>query len=311
MNAALAIFAFNRPASLARLLENLSDCPEFAEAMVTIFIDGPRSSGEAKVVAETLRVAREAATPNWRIVAAEENRGLRLSIFDGVSDVCARYGHAIVLEDDLVLAPAALTYFLEGLARYAEEPRVWSICGYTYQHPKLTLENRAFSLPFAHPWGWATWKRAWDDFEFDQPAIPEAALRARSFRRFFDVDGLSGASDLLGLAQKGMVDSWFIRWHQKIFSEGGVSIFPSRRYVTNVGVGKGGTHASALNPYKLLLGTDRPTNSTVGQWPNVVEVDFVALDLMRQSWDARVQIALAKLGMVKRLMKRVFRRQSK
>ncbi|QYC09816.1 glycosyltransferase [Brevundimonas nasdae] len=303
MKPALAIFAFNRPASLARLLDSLSACPEFAEADVTVFVDAPRSVAESEAVTETLRVAHQAATANWRIVAAPENRGLRRSIYAGVSDVCARHGHAIVLEDDLVLAPSALTYFLKGLARYADEPRVWSICGYTYQHPQLMLQNRSICIPFAHPWGWATWKRAWDRFEFDQPTVPAATLRSRSFRHFFDVDGLSSASDLLDLAQKGLVDSWFIRWHQKIFSEGGVSVFPTRRYVTNIGVGKGGTHASALNPYKLLLGTDVPTNAEVGDWPATVEIDFAALDLMRQSWDARVQVVLARLGMVKRLVK--------
>ncbi|MFN7127456.1 MAG: hypothetical protein ACK4OJ_00185 [Brevundimonas sp.] len=310
MKAALAIFAFNRPASLSRLLDSLSACPEFTQADVTIFVDGPRSPAEAEIVAETLRIAREAATPNWRIVAAEANRGLRRSIFAGVSDVCARHGHAIVLEDDLVLAPTALTYFLDGIARYVDEPRVWSICGYSYQHPELMRQNRSFFVPFAHPWGWATWKRAWDLFDFDQPVIPEATLRSRSFRRFFDINGLSSASELLDLAQRGLVDSWFIRWHQKIFADGGVSIFPTRRYVTNIGVGKGGTHASALNPYKLLLGTSLPTNPSVGDWPPAVEIDFAAIDFMCRSRDARVQVFLARLGMIKRLIKQTLRGRS-
>ena len=61
MKPAIAIFAFNRPASLARLLRSLSACPEFPTSAVTVFIDGPRSPAEAEVVAETVRIAREAA----------------------------------------------------------------------------------------------------------------------------------------------------------------------------------------------------------------------------------------------------------
>ncbi|WP_421729113.1 hypothetical protein [Brevundimonas sp.] len=304
MKPALAIFAFTRPDSLSRLLNSLSACPEFGYAAVTIFIDGPRSPAEAEVVGRTIRVAREAARDDWRIVIAETNRGLRRSIHAGVSDVCERFGHAIVLEDDLILSPAALTYFTQALERYADTPRVWSVCGYTYQHPDLGADNRSFFLPFAHPWGWATWQRTWSQFEYDQPAVPAATLESPSFRRFFDVNGLSNASDLLDLAQQGLVDSWFIRWHQKIFSQGGVSLFPSRAYVVNAGVGKGGTHASRLNPYKLLLGTQVPDNDAVGAWPDRIETDFVALDLMRRGRDATVQRVLARLGHIKRLLKR-------
>lgn len=304
MKPALAIFAFTRPASLSRLLDSLSACPEFGSAAVNIFIDGPRSAAEAETVAQTIAVARQAARADWRIVVAETNRGLRRSIHAGVSDVCERFGHAIVLEDDLILSPAALTYFSEALVRYADDARVWSICGYTYKHPDLTRDNRAFFLPFAHPWGWATWQRAWRQFEFEQPSLPAETLNSASFRRFFDVNGLSNASDLLDLAQQGLVDSWFIRWHQKIFSQGGVSLFPSRPYVVNAGVGKGGTHASRLNPYKLLLGTQVPDNDTVGRWPDRVEIDFPALDLMRRGRDATVQRVLARLGHIKRLLKR-------
>lgn len=303
MKPAIAIFAFNRPASLERLLHSLAACPEFPDAQVTVFIDGPRSPSEAAVVSETIRIAREAATPNWRIVPAEANRGLRRSIHSGVAEVCALHGHAIVLEDDLVVAPAALTYFLEGLQRYEHEPRVWSICGYNYEHPKLSVDHRAFFLPFAHPWGWATWKRAWDKFTLDQPRLSRAQLLSPSFRQFFNVAGLIRAVDLIDLSQKGLVDSWFIRWHQKIFAEGGLSVFPSRRYVANLGVGKGGTHASAMNPYSLLVRSTAPDLKSVGDWPSSIEIDFLALDAMACSRDAAVQRVLARLGRIKREVK--------
>lgn len=303
MTPAIAIFAFNRPDSLRRLLDSLSACPEFAGAVVTIFIDGPRHEAEAALVARTREVAETATPTALRIVASPENRGLKRSIYSGVSDVCARSGHAIVLEDDLVVSPAALTYFIEGLSRYADEPRVWSICGYTYESQKLTDSNRALFLPFAHPWGWATWSRAWAQFDIDSPSVSAEMLASRSFRSRFDVNGLSAASDLLDLARIGLIDSWFVRWYEKIFRAGGLSLFPTRRYVTNLGVGSGGTHASGLNPYRYMLGTEPPGNCDLPEWPSDVGIDFVGLDAMVTSRDARVQILLAKLGKLKRLFK--------
>ncbi|MGR4862530.1 hypothetical protein [Caulobacter sp. LARHSG274] len=304
MTPAIAIFAYNRPESLRRLLGSLERCSGFSDARVTIFIDGPRAERDVAAVSQTKAVAESVARDHWEIRASTANKGLRRSIYDGVSDVCSRHGHATILEDDLVLSTGALNYFGEALRRYRDEDRVRSVCGYTYEHPKLGQDNRAFFLPFAHPWGWATWDRAWAQYAYDQPTLPEELIGSDSFRRFFNVNGLMDAADLLDLGQRGKVDSWFIRWHQSIFFSGGLSLFPSRRYVANMGVGRGGTHASRLNPYRLLLGAEPPENDQQPAWPARIEPDFLAMDLMRDSRDARAQRLIAKLGRYKRLMKR-------
>lgn len=305
MKPAIAIFAFNRPASLARLLRSLSACPEFPDAAVTVFIDGPRSPVEAEVVAETVRIAREAATADWRIVAAETNKGLRRSIHDGVSDVCARHGHAIVLEDDLVVAPAALTYFIEGLRRYEHEPRVWSICGYSYADRRLSQENRAIFLPFAHPWGWATWRRAWEQNPYEPVPVTKDVLSSPSFRQAFDLNGLWPATATLDFAQRGLLNSWYMRWRLTIFREGGLSLFPTRKYVDNLGVGVGGTHASRWNPHGFLVRPSQPTNPHAPLWPSEVAVDYEAIDRMKWSRAAVAERWIARLGRIKRRLLRV------
>lgn len=298
---AIAIFAFNRPESLERIIFSLYECPEIDGTSVNIFIDGPRNELEREQVAQTAKVASASRFRNVRIVQSSSNKGLRRSIYDGVSQICEEFGRVIVLEDDLVLSPYALEYFIGGLDRFEKNDRVWSICGYTYEHPRLSKTNRAFFLPFAHPWGWATWARAWRRFEFDQPLVSSQVLGTAEFRRFFDVGGLSRATDLLDLAQRGKVDSWFIRWHWKIFREGGVSLFPSRRFVVNRGVSEGGTHAGTLNPYRLLAGSPDPSGEMPISWPDEITPDFEALSLMRRSRDASVQRFIAWAGRIKRL----------
>jgi hypothetical protein len=44
-------------------------------------------------------------------------------------------------------------------------------------------------LPYAHPWGWATWDRAWQQFQSDaQPT--QTNLSAKHFQRAFDHNGV-------------------------------------------------------------------------------------------------------------------------
>lgn len=62
---------------------------------------------------------------------ALQNKGLGNSVIKGVTEVINRYGKAIVLEDDLILAPNFLFFMNQGLDKYKEETSVFSICGYS------------------------------------------------------------------------------------------------------------------------------------------------------------------------------------
>ena len=296
----LAIFAYNRPESLKRLLGSLRDCDGFNEAQVTIFIDGPRSPADQDAVAATRQVAESLVQPHWVIKADTVNKGLRRSISQGVTDVCDRFGRAIVLEDDLVLSPVALRYFQAGLDRYENDPRVWSVCGYMYESPGLARRNANFFLPMGHPWGWATWQRAWT--QFDAMTNPIAPVGSPTFRKHFDVFGLRDFSNMLAMAIDGKIDSWFIRWHYRIFQSGGVSLFPPVSHVHNGGL-TNGTHGSKLNPYEMLGPKPSPLPKAVAGMPEVASVDYAAIDTITASWDARLQKGISAAGRMKRRMR--------
>src|SRR5689334_7464170 len=106
--APIAVFAYNRPAHIARALRALARCPELAASPVTIYCDGPKSpDGRAKTEA-TRKTVREVAPPHAKIVERDENLGLARSIRTGVGELCAEHGRAIVLEDDLEVSATFL-----------------------------------------------------------------------------------------------------------------------------------------------------------------------------------------------------------
>jgi hypothetical protein len=298
--APLAIFAYNRKDNLERMFASLQACEGFANSPIFIFVDGPKTLADAPKVEAVREYAKALRVPNLELVIRDTNIGLKESIYSGVSHVCQKYGRVIVLEDDLVLSPVTLTYFNAALEKYADAPRVWSISGYQYNVPILKNTSRALVLPFAHPWGWATWARAWSKFNL-AAKVDERDLSSPSFACAFDVFGIADFRNMLVLALQGLVNSWFIRWYYTIFSAGGVSIFPPHSYVTNTGIRGGGTHASRLNPYRFLT---RPseTSATLCTFPDELKVDFWAIDEIRRSWDARVQNFIIRLGRVKRML---------
>ena len=96
---------------------------------------------------------------------SDENLGLDPSVIAGVSDTLDKFGRAIVVEDDLELNSAFLTYMNHALDHYAYDERVFQISGYMFDVPELSATHSALFLPFTVSWGWATWKRAWDQFD--------------------------------------------------------------------------------------------------------------------------------------------------
>jgi hypothetical protein len=302
-NLPIAIFAYNRPDNLKRLLASLSNCDGFDEAELTIFIDGPRTTADEPAVAQTRAIAHGSLRPNWKIQASDVNRGLRASISKGVTEICTLHGRVIVLEDDLVLSPVALRYFQAGLDKYADNPRVWSICGYMFESATLAARGDCFFLPYGNPWGWATWSRAWSQFDPTPQPVSDAVMKSPSFRTFMDVAGLYPLTDMLALAQKKLINSWYIQWHRKIVQEGGLCLFPSLTYIANTGVGRGGTHASALNPYNLF-GSGRPTLAQgLMPMPDHPQTDYLGLDAARISPEKRLHALASYLGGIRRHLK--------
>lgn len=103
MLAPIVIFAFNRPESLRRLIDSISQSKLYEESDKFVYVDGPRNEEEKVLVDQTIAIAKS-ITDN--VIVSETNKGLGNSIIGGISEVIERYGRVIVLEDDLWCAPA-------------------------------------------------------------------------------------------------------------------------------------------------------------------------------------------------------------
>ena len=300
VRAPVAVFAYNRPDKLTAMMTSLRACRGFSDSPVTIFVDGPKQPRDEPSVNAVRAFVRALGLPNVSWSFQKGNRGLRRSIYAGVSELIDEYGNVIVLEDDLILSPGALDFFNEGLHRYQSDERVWSIAGYTYDAPQIRNLSTTFALPFAHPWGWATWARAWDRFQLDnRPARHQ--LDSHSFKSAFDMNGLYPFTALLRNSIEGSVDSWFIHWYYTVFQNGGLSIFPSRRVVDNFGHSQG-SHGGSWNPYDRLV-TRPEMLDGMPQFSDERGIDYAALDALRACHELRVQRLIARAGQTKRALR--------
>src|SRR5258706_1453376 len=206
MPAPIALFVYNRPRHLERVLEGLRRNPEVAASELFIFSDGSRDPAAAPLVDEVRRIAR--ATTGFhsvKIVERQENFGLARSIVSGVSDLTDRFGRVVVLEDDLLPSTGFLRYVNDALNEYQDDTRVVGVHAYVYPVKEALPET--FFLRGADCWGWATWARGWEVFEPDGRRLLDE-LRARKLGHAFDLDGSYPYMRMLEDQIAGRNDSW-------------------------------------------------------------------------------------------------------
>jgi len=256
MTAPIAIFAYARPQHTARLIDSLLANPGWQNHPVTVYCDGAKKPEHAEAVAATRALIRQRLGGHAEIIESDVNRGLANSLIRGITEQTDRHGRVIVLEDDLVLSPAALTYFSRALEQYADDPQVMHIAGYFFPVRKPVPEM--FFYRECSCWGWATWQRAWQQFRADAAALLAEIEADPARARAFDIDGSMAYVDMLRRQATGQLDSWAIRWYASVFLKGGLALHMRTPLVANEGFDGTGVHCGTSSIYAVKPGTTVP-----------------------------------------------------
>lgn len=268
--APIVLFAFNRPKVFQRLIESLKANLEFKYSDVYVFIDGARKGrqgeqdkvGKVKEIAYILK-SGESGFPqpsNVHIQTSSINRGLASSIISGVTSVIGKYGKAIVLEDDLYLAPNCLRFMNEGLDRYEKESSIFSICGYTNRiKVPSEYEYGTYVASRSSSWGWATWKDRWDKVDWELKDWDAVNANKRAFNKW----GGSDCFHMLKGWHDGKTNSWAIRFCYAQFINHAWSVFPNKSLIKNDGFDGTGTNMKRYSRFKFDFDE---SNKSVFNW---------------------------------------------
>ena len=248
--APIVIFAFNRPEALEACANALSLNKEAAESDLFIYIDGPRKgkTGEAEIVDSVYDCAKHVTGfKTVEITVSQTNKGLAASILSGVSEVMNKYGSAIVVEDYLVVAESFLSFMNQGLTRYKDEDKVFSICGYSNQveRPRGS-EDDAYFCSRSSSWGWATWADRWNSCDWQSKDWDAVKRSACDFKHW----GGSDCYKMLRDWREGRNHSWAIRFCYNQFLQNKLSLFPMVSLVDNRGFDGSGTNCKKWSRFK-------------------------------------------------------------
>jgi hypothetical protein len=151
----------------------------------------------------------------------------------------------IILEDDCLPSQSFFRYCQELLEKYKDDSRVMHIGGNNFLGGWRNDPDYSYYFSRSgHIWGWATWRRAWQTFDFD--ILLYTKLKQKGFFDHFFLNRLEKVYRLRKfdktVANRGKVDWWDYQWDFARFSNSGLAIVPSKNLVKNLGFGEGATH---------------------------------------------------------------------
>ena len=300
--APILLFAYNRPDHLAQTLSALRANLLAAESTLYIYSDAPATEKDAAGVAAVRALIQNVeGFQHVEVIERDTNWGLATNIIAGVTERVNAWGRVIVLEDDLLTSPYFLTFMNEGLSLYATIEQVMCVQAHVLATPEQLPET--FFIRFANSWGWATWQRAWQQFEPDGRVLLRG-LEQRQATRRFDFDGRYPFTRMLRRQIAGQNHSWAIRWNASLFLADGLSLNAGRSLVRNIGTDGSGTNFKRAAEFRTnLYAGDAPLRLTP-------EAPLVESELARRAIGRIFAYEYSKITKAKHLVFQLWRRFS-
>ena len=247
--APIVLFVYNRLAHTRATVEALQKNKGAAESELYIYSDGAKTESGSAAIEEVRRYIRSIhGFKRLHIVEKEKNHGLSESVITGVTEVLQQHNEVIVLEDDLITASDFLEYMNQALVFYKDDFSIYSISGYTFPSSHLKeIQGDVFLYPRPASWGWASWKNRWEKADWkmnDFATFREDKTAIRSF--------LKGGEDMYMMLlkqQKGLIQSWAIRWAYTHFVQHAHSLYPVQSKVRSIGTDSSGTNLPSTKKY--------------------------------------------------------------
>lgn len=250
--APIILFCYNRPWHVEQTLIALSKNELANQSVLYIYCDGPKENASAEQRRKIAAVRQTVRKRQWckevHIVEAEKNKGLAANIVDAVTEIVNQYGRVITLEDDIITSVGFLRYMNDALEMYKDDEQVMHISSYMWPHSKRLPDTFFYEVPYPGG-GWATWQRAWQHYSDDTTALYSYwCTRWDAFNKF----GGDYLQKQLEANQRGIMKTWFIKWHAVMLQRGALTLYPGESLTNNIGFDSQATNCFETNKFDVI-----------------------------------------------------------
>ena len=241
-NTPILFLIFNRPDTTKRVFEEIK---KLQPAKLYIAADGPRANkeGEKELCAETRKIVEDIDWPcEVRHHYSETNKGCRNNVSEAITWFFDNVSEGIILEDDDLPDPSFFTFCAELLERYRHTDQIKLISGNNFQFGKKWGDASYYFSRFPHIWGWATWRRVWNEYDVSMKSYPEFKRKNKIKDIFDDKRMQKYWMNLFKRLYQNKIDTYDGQLVYAIYANNGISIIPNMNLVSNIGFTENATH---------------------------------------------------------------------
>lgn len=232
---------FNRPDLTRRVFNRIREAQPR-----TLFIsaDGPRKDHPNDPLL-CLKAREIIYDVDWecdvKTLFHDKNLGCRNAVSNAISWFFTFIDKGIILEDDCLPDFSFFEYCEELLYRYEFDERIGIISGNNFINPP-NFENSYYFTNFPHMWGWASWKRIWENYDIGISEWPQ--LRSTSFLQFNigSKKYIKNWEEIFDRTHGNKIDTWDYQLVFNLWKHNQLSIAPKFNLVSNIGFGTQSTH---------------------------------------------------------------------
>jgi acetyltransferase-like isoleucine patch superfamily enzyme len=253
--APIVLFAYNRPWHTRQTLEALSNNELSDQSELFIFCDGAKVNADPNELVAINEVRDVVYSQQWCknviIEISEKNLGLAESIQKGVTKILDLYEKVIVLEDDIVPSVGFLDYMNRCLTLYENSQEIFHVSAYLYPN-SFPTKDQIYFLKVLSCWGWGTWTRAWAHLQLDFSTLISDYDSEKKIAKF-NIEGNADYFKQLEDNYNGKINTWAVKWYASWIRVGGISIFPGKSLVRNIGFDASGENCYKTNVFETAV----------------------------------------------------------
>ena len=267
----ITLAAWRRPDYFNQVISSLRNAKNISDYTIICSIDGGYPEEQIKMY-EILKSTKL----NFNLTVHEENLGCAENTRWVLEKGFSLADKVIHLEDDTIIHPQGLLWFEHNLERYEHDERIFSITGYTNgKMNDLCLdgdwaENHVVGIrDWFSCWGWATWKRVWDElsdswFGIDWKDGVGISHEGRQSR----------GEEFLKHINRNKKGSWGIPmnhyWRKNRFE-----ICPHTSFIQNIGVDNSTWATEEVHKFKQFTDWFRPNIAVNMDWEHFFVEEFL------------------------------------
>ncbi len=241
----IALMIFNRPDLTSRVFESVR---QVQPTKLLVIADGPRFPEEQEKCQATRAVLENI---DWNCEVLKNYSDINLTspirCSTGLDWVFSEVQEAIILEDDCIPNQSFFYFCQNLLEKYRDDERIMHISGSNFSHNPLPIDASYCFSKYGTAWGWATWRRAWIQFDFEMKDWIllrgenwiESIHHAKSEQEYW--------SKIFDSCTLGNDPHWDYAWMFSCWRRNGLSIIPKYNFVSNLGCREDGTRHNSPN----------------------------------------------------------------